>query len=799
MDFKYSLRQLAKSPGFTFVAILTLALGIGANTAIFSFISSWVMHPSPFPAMDRIALLFETNKKTGVTDSVAIPDWLDWREKSDIFEELAAATWGGYNLTGSDEPVKIAGLEVSADFFQVLGMKPVLGREFTEAEQAAGSNVVILSHQTWRDRFGSDAGILGRSITLDGLATTVVGVLPDNFQFIPMGPAEVFTPLKLSPEQKTNRQPQYIRPVGRLKAGIDSARANAAMVSLQASLERAYPLTNTNRGVLVRPLVDEINRQSGNDALKVVYAIVCFVLLMACANVANLIMSRSSARRKEIAVRLAVGAGRWRLIRQLLTETLMLFVAGAAMGVLFARWGVAWIYRAIPARSLPYLPHHGHVDVDGQVLLFTLGVALLTGVLFGLAPALEGTRFDLNTVLKDASSRGSSSASGGRSRKILVAGEMALAVMVVVCGALLVSSFVRMMHTDLGFNGDHVLVAEMQLPPSYKPAASIAHFADAILDRIAPVQGVQHAAVAQYTPMSEGGFIGPLVFEGRPEPLPGQIPTARLNSVSAGYFEALGIPLVSGRAIAREDSGDAVPVAVINDTIANRYFQGENPLGKRVRVRGVWRTIVGVVRGVKYYTPQAPPENQLYLSFAQTPTASITTVVQVTGDPSAVAQQIRGVVREVDPNEPVSQIETIATRIEDRKAPDKILTELTGFFGMLALFLAAIGLYGVIAYSVSQRTQEIGVRMALGARSRDVLTLIIRQGMMLVLGGMAVGVVGAVFLAKALANFLFGVNPGDPASFIGTFALLAGVAFVSCWIPARRASRVDPLVALRHE
>lgn len=799
MDLKYAFRQLAKSPGFTAIAILTLALGIGANTAIFSFIYSWILRPSPFPDVDRIVLLFGTNKRTGAQIGVSPADWMDFRAKSDVFEDLAAATFASYNLSGSDEPVKLPGLEVSANFFRTLGIKPSLGREFTEAEQSNSANIAIITHALWRDHFGSDPKILEKTVTLDGLPATVVGVLPDSFQYIPMGPAEVFTPLRLTPQQAAARNSLFLRPVGRLKPGVDMARASAQMSGLAASLERAYPQSNTNRGVMVRTLIAEINRQSGNDALKVIYAIVWFVLLMACANVANLIMSRSSARRKEIAVRLAMGASRWRLIRQLLTETLILFAAGAAGGILFARWGVAWLYRTIPAHSLPYLPNHGHVEADSQVLMFTLATALFTGLLFGLAPALEGTRFDINGVLKDASARGSTSSSGAKFRKILVAGEMALAVMVVFGGVLLVNSFVHMLSVDLGFNGDRVLVAEMQLPPSYKTPASIRQFADAVTERLAPIRGVERVSVAEYTPMSDGGNVGQIAFEGKPEPLPGQVPTARLNTVSPGYFESLNIGLVSGRTISREDSADSTPAIVINDTILNRYFPGENPLGKRIRVRGVARSIVGVVKSVKYYTAASPPENQVYLPFAQAPTVSITAVVQTDGDPSAVAQQIRAVVREVDPNEPVARIVTIASRIEERKAPDRILTQLTGFFGILALFLAAIGLYGVIAHSVSQRTQEIGVRMALGARRMDVLGMVIRQGMMMVLGGIAVGIAGSVFIGKGLANFLYGVEALDPVTFAGTVALLTAVALGACSIPARRAARVDPVVALRHE
>jgi putative ABC transport system permease protein len=799
MNLRYALRQLAKSPGFAAVSVITLALGIGANTAIFSFISSWMLRPSPFPQIDRLVLLFENNKKTGAETGVAPGDFADWRAKSGVFEDLGAASFESYNLTGSDEPVKIPGFGVTANFFRTLGVVPALGREFAESEQNGSSHVAILSHELWRDRFSSDRSVLGRTITLDGFPTTIVGVMKEDFQYIPMGAAQIFTPVNLSPEILQSRARVFLRPVGRLKPGVTVAGANAAIAALQASLEAEYPLTNSNRGAAIRTLVDEINRQSGNNAIRIVYATVCFVLLMACANVANLIMSRSSGRRKEMAVRLAIGAGRWQLIRQLLIETMILFIAGAAGGILLARLGVAYLMRVIPARSLPYLPNHGRVDVDAQVLLFTIGVALVTGILFGLAPALEGTRFDLNTILKDAGSRGTTSASSARIRKILVGGEMAMAVMVVVCGALLVNSFIRMRQVDLGYNGDRVLVAELTLPPSYKTPVSINQFANAILERTSPIAGVERASIARYTPASDNGVVQAMLFEGRPDPPPGQAPVVRLNNVSAGYMESLSIGVTKGRTITREDTADSTPVIVINETIAARFFPGEDPIGKRIRIQQIPRQIVGVVKEVKYYSPASPSENQAYLPFAQALTRDLTLVVRTAGDPSSIAQQIRGVVREIDPNQPVARIESIANRIEQRSAPDKILTQMTAFFGILALFLAAIGLYAVMAHSVAQRTQEIGVRMALGARAGDVLKLVIRQGMAVVVTGMILGLGGAFLLTRSLAFFLYGVDPRDPATFSEAFFLLAAVALFACWIPARRAARVDPLIALRYE
>jgi putative ABC transport system permease protein len=798
VDLRYSFRQFAKNPAFVVIAIFTLALGIGANTAIFSFVNAWVIRPLPFPDPGRLVVLFETDRKGGNPGPVAPADWKDWRERSGVFEDLATASGGSFNLTGNDEPQRVAGYEVSTNFFRALGSRPAVGREFREGER----DVVILAHSLWRDRFASDPNILGRKITLDGAATTIIGVMPETFQYIPMGLADLFAPLPATPEWLAVRDTRSLHVVGRLKTGFDPGSAAAAMATFQSALAREYPSTNANRGVIVRPLRDEVDRQSGNSALKIVFAIVWFVLLMACANVANLIMARATSRRKEMGIRLALGAARGRLMRQLLSETLILFVAGAAGGVLFARLGVTYLLHAIPARSLPYIPNFGRVDVDWEVLLFALGVAFFTGLLFGLAPALEGTRLDLNTVLKDSATRGSGSLGGARFRRILVASEMAMAVVVVVCGALLANSFVRLMRTDVGFDGEHVLVAEMQLPPKYKTPASIQQFYEGVIERLAPIPGVERAAAAMYTPFSDGGNVGPLVVEGRPELPSGQNPVTRRNWITPGYLESMSIPILAGRSISLQDSADAPLAVVVNETIVKRYFQGENPLGKRLRMSArnpAWYVIAGVVKDVKYYEFSAPPENQTYLAFAQSPVSQMHVVVRTRSDASSLAQAIRATVRAVDPNQPVSRIITIAERMDEQLAGTRILTQVTGFFGLLALFLAAIGLYGVIAYSVSQRTQEIGVRMAIGAQRRDVLTLIVGQGMRLVLGGMLIGVAGAVAMAKLLASFLYGISAADPVTFVTTFVVLAAVGLVACGIPARRATRIDPLVALRYE
>jgi putative ABC transport system permease protein len=802
MNLKHAIRRLFKAPGFTVIAILTLALGIGANTSMFSFVNAWILRPSPFPQDTQLVVLFETDSKSGNTRPVAPADWRDWREKSGVFQELAAMRFASYNLTGVDEPQKVEAIDVTANYFRTLGIKPALGRDFFDSEQTPGrDNVVILSHALWHDHFASDPNILNKQVMLDGAATTVVGVMPENFQYIPLGRAELWRPLALSPEAAASRDALFLQTVARLAPGADLAHARAAMAGLQSSLQHAYPATNANRGVLLISLREAINQQSGNDAVMLMFATVSFVLLMACANVANLIMARATGRRREMAVRLAIGAGRWQLVRDLLGETLLLFLSGAAIGVLFARGLTSFLLSVIPARSFPYLPNFGRVDMNWQVLLFTVAVALLTGLAFGLAPALEGTRFDVNSMLKDTSAR-AGSPSGGRFRRILVAGEMALAVVVVVCGALLSNSFIRMLSIDPGFRADRVVVAEMQLPQKHDTAAAVSHFYDSVLERLSGMPGVERATAAMFTPFSNGGNRTYLFVEGRPEPPLAQAHWARANVVRPGYLEAMSIPLLSGRTISRVDGAEAMPAVVIGETVAKREFPGENPLGKRIRLSRTdprWRTIVGVVKDIKYYQLAAPPENQVYLAAAQMSERNMSIVVRTGRDAAAAMQSIRSVVRSVDASQPVSNITTIARQIEDRNAPDKILAELAGWFGALALFLAAIGVYGVTAYSVSQRTREIGVRMALGARVGDILRLIVRQGMLMVFGGMLVGLAGALAMARLLARFLYGIQPSDPATFTGTFVLLAAVALLACAIPARRASRVDPLTALRYE
>ncbi len=803
MGLKVSVRQLLKSPGFALISILTLALGIGSNAAIFSFVNSWILRPSAFPSLDRLVVVFETNQSSGSEFATSPADWKDWREKSGIFEDLAAANNDSFNLTGGDEPLRIAGYHVSANFLRTLEVKPALGREFLDSEEIPGQDqVVILTHALWRDRFSSDPNVLGRQIMLNGMAHTVVGVLPENFQYIPMGAAELITPLALTPEKMASRESRYLNIVGRLKPGISKSQAAAAMTALQSSLASSYPKTNANRGVVLRTLQEEINRQSGDTAVKIIFGIVSFVLLMACANVANLMMSRATGRRKEMAVRVAIGAGRWRLIRQMLGETLIVFFLGAALGYFVARWTVTFLFHTIPARSLAYIPNFGRVELDWRVLVFMGLVALACGLVFGLAPALEATRFDVNRTLKDSGGRGAGSASGGRFRQILVAGEMALAVIVVVCGALLANSFVRMMTVDPGFDGERVLVAEILLPPKYQTPASIRQFYDSVVDRLASMPGVDRSAAAQSTPFSGNASVVPFFVEGRPDPPDGQVPSARRNAITPGYIEAMSTPLISGRTISRQDSAGATPAALVNDVLAKRYFASENPIGRRIRLSRsdtTWYTIVGVVKEVKYDHPAAPPENQVYLSFEQSPASGMCVLVRARGDPAPLAQSIRAVVRSIDPNQPVSEIQTIAAQIADRVSGERIVAQITAAFGLLALFLAAIGIYGVMAYSVSQRTQEIGVRMALGARSRDVLGMIVRQGMGVVLGGMLAGVAGAFAMARLLATFLYGVKPDDAITFSASFLVLAAVALAACAIPAHRASKVDPVVALRYE
>jgi putative ABC transport system permease protein len=806
MGIRYALRQLRKSPGFVIIAVLTLALGIGANTAIFSFVNAWVIRPLPYPNPDQLVALFDREIRSGRIRNIAPATYRDWIDQgSAVFDQAAGWSFSSYNLTGDGEPEKLRAIRATTNFFEILGAQPALGRVFTRAEETPGPDrVVVLSQPFWRDRFNSDRSVLGRSLMLDGNAYTVIGVMPADFHLPLTGRVHVWLPLALNREESAQRSFRWIHGLARLKAGVSVPQAASALEAVAARLETQYPESNKGTGVVVRSLHEEIGRHSGNEPVTICFAIVGLVLLIACANVANLLLTRATGRRKEVGVRLAIGASRWQIIRQFLTETLILFGTGGVAGVLFAVWGVDWMTSAIPFQNRGYLPNFGHIAVDLTVLGYSMLLALATGILFGLAPALQSTRVDLNETLKNVAGRAASGFRGGRMRRVLVAAEIALAVMVVVSAGLLVNSFVRMVRVDLGFDAQHAATAEIELAPAaYRDVATAGRFFEQVVEKLRESPGVDMAAASQFSPFSAtGSATAPLFIEGRPAAPPGQAPTTRYTSVTSGYLRTMDIRLTSGRGISDQDSADTQRVAVINETLARRYFAGEDPIGQNIRVgRGSANvlTVVGVVKDVKFVELIDPPENQVYLAMKQSPVRYGTVVARTTGEIAPVAAAIRSSIRSVDAGVPVSRILTIDRLISEEVAPWRILTQIMGFFAVLAMVLAALGIYGVMSYAVSTRTREIGVRMALGARSADVLKMVIGQGFTIVLVGLSLGLVGSIAMTRLMKNILFSVSPGDPATFVSVAALLTAVALAACWIPARKASRVDPMMALRYE
>jgi putative ABC transport system permease protein len=797
-DVRYAVRMLRKNPGFTAIAVLTLALGIGANTSIFSFVNAWIINPLPYPHSDRLTVIQSVNTKEGWIDMVnTAADFYDWQRQSKDFEELSA--WS----TGS--PERVAGDRVTWNFFETLGARPLLGRTFLPADDQSGApRVVILSRGLWETRFAGDAHIVGRNIKVGGETYAVVGVMPANFQLPLAGESNLWTPLALSQKERDDRSNSWLNVLGRRKPSLPMSSAQAEMASIMAQLEKTYPKTNTNSGVLLQTLKEMIGQNAGNQPVLVLFWIVGFVLLIACANVANLMLARATGRAKELAVRAALGAGRYRLVRQLLTETVLLFLAGGVAGVFVGYWALGWIDAAIPARSRGYLLNFGQVSLDLRTLAYVFCVALFAGILFGLAPALSSSKLDVNSMLKDASARGTSSRTGSRLRSIFVVAEVALAVVIVVCSSLLIRSFVGMVRTNPGFRPENVVVADLTLPEAkYKTPAEIKGFYDGVLERLRALPQVTSVGASHQIPFDECCETLYVTVVGRPAPNPGEVPGARYSVVTPEYFNTMQIRLVKGRAFTSADGPSNTPVVVINQELARQFWPHDNPIGQKIHIAPdpeVELTIVGVVGDVKVNSiMNYHRDREMYAPFAQFPARGMGIVVRSPADRATLSEAIRNAIWSVDAEQPVSQVIPLETVISDEYAGYHIVAELMGFFSVLGLFLGAIGIYGVMAFMVTQRTHEIGVRITLGAQPREILRLVVGKGLWLAAVGIAVGVAGALGMTRLLVFMLAGVSPRDPLTFTGVALLIAAVALAACYIPARRAMRVDPMVALRYE
>jgi predicted permease len=803
-DLRYGVRTLRRSSGFTAIAVLTLALGIGANTAIFSYINAWIIKPLPYPQADNLMVFVSHDTKKGWTRNsvTSTADFLDFQKQNASFEQTAGWTGWNFNLTGDGPPTLVEGGRVSWNYFDTLGAKPMLGRTFIPDEDQPGAgHVAVISQGLWQSRFASDPKITGRKITIGGESYTVVGVMPGTFQFPLMGIANLWTPLALTDKERADRSSSWFSAFGRLKPGVTPEQAGAESTAIFARLEKQFPQTNTNLTLLVSSMTGEIGRNEGTPEVMICFAIVGLILMIACANVANLMLARATGRTKEFAVRGALGATRSRLARQLLTESLLLFLLGGVAGMFFGLWGMRWIDFQIPGHIRGYLVNFGRVDLDFTTLAFTLGITLLCGLVFGLAPAFENSRLDVNLKLKEASGQASGSNRGARLRRIFVAAEIALAVVVLISTTLLVKSFLISVRASPGYNPANVMVAQLALPKTkYGEGSRQRNFDEDVLARIHALPQVVSVGAASSVPF--GGFGQGVAVEavGKP-PQPGERLGAAYTAVSTGYFSAMQIGLLKGRLFnSADDQGDA-PSVIINQTFARQFWPDEDPIGQKLEFgeRHTVCTIVGVVGDIKRYHLRERPERQMYVPLAQFPSATLGFVARTTGNSTAMPTAIRDAIWAVDRDQPVSSVEPLDTLMVIQDAGNRTMTKLMVFFGALGMFLGVIGIYGVMAHLVSQRTHEIGIRAALGASPPQVMGMIIGQGMKLALIGVVVGVISALGATRPLAAILYQVTPNDPLTFIAVPIAFAIVAAAACCIPARRAMKVDPMVALRYE
>jgi putative ABC transport system permease protein len=805
-DVRFGMRMLVKNPMFTAIAVVALALGIGANSAIFSVVNTILLRPLPYHDPERLVMVWEDDTKGGFPkDTPAAANFIDWREQNQVFEDMAAIASESFNLTGDGEPERIDGRRVSASLFPLLGVEPHLGRVFLPEEDQPGAHrVVLISHGLWQRRFGGEANIVGRSLTLNGESFTVVGVMPKGFQFPNRG-AELWVPIAFSTQEAANRGRHYLEVVARMKQGVTTEQAQAEMSMIATRLQQQYPAYNAHLGATVTPLHEHLAGEI-RPALLVLLGAVGFVLLIACANVANLLLARAAARQKEIALRVALGAGRLRLIRLFLIESILLAGLGGIVGLLLVVWGIGLITAFIPDN----ISQAKAVSVDLNVLAYTFGISVLTGLIFGLAPALQVSRFNLNETLKEGGRDSAAGRSGNRIRNLLVVAEVAVSLVLLVGAGLLINSFMRLRGVDPGFRADKLLTMQVQLPMlKYPEHARRSAFYTELLSRVEGLPGVKSAAVTTNLPLyRQGNSIG-IGIEGRPDPAPGQgkRPTVVTRVISPQYFSTMGIQLLQGRALAAQDRVDSPAVAVINETMARRFWPGEDPLGKRITPGASnstnpddWITIVGVVRDVRQFELNAEPRPQMYLSYEQASFfAPRDLVVRTEGDPLSLADAVRRTVWEVDRDQPVSNIRTMEDIISESVARQRFSMLLLGIFAGVALLLAAVGIYGVMSYSVAQRTREFGVRMALGAQRSDVLKLAVGQGLKLVLAGVVIGVVAALALTRVMSSLLFEVSATDPVTYITISVVLISAGVLASFIPARRATRVDPVIALRYE
>jgi putative ABC transport system permease protein len=798
-DLRYSIRGLLKRPGFTLIALITLALGIGANTAIFSVVNGVLWRPLPYKAPQQLVMVWENHQARGgpAREWLSPADFDDWRAQNSVFSHLSALNDWGPTLTGRDQPESLVGAAVSHDMFALLGVEPVMGRSFLpEEDQPGAPNVVVLSHELWQGRFGADQNIVGKSISLNEESYTVIGVMPARFNLPVIGNTRLWRPLRPTLNPSCQHGCLVLRAIGRLKSEATFAQAQADLGAIASRLASQYPDSNSKVGATLVPLHEQLVGPMKRPLL-VLLGAVAFVLLIACANVANLLLARAATREREVTLRAALGASRGRIIRQLLTESTLLSCAGGGLGLLFA----FWLLRALIWLSPQGSPRFDEIGIDAPVLGFTFLVAVVTGLVFGLAPALQTSKLDLSNSLKDASKGSTGGSRGGRLRSALVISEMALALILLVGSGLLIKSFVMLQRVDPGFNPDHVITLRVFLNKTQYPAMpQVLNFYSQLLDRVKTLPGVQTAGAISTLPLSGNNTDTSFLIQGRPDPPPNQQPGAWFNIVTPEYFRAMEMHLVKGRLFDDRDNEKAPLAVVISQTMARRYWPNEDPLGQKIgRGPDRWREIVGVVNDVKHFGLDADTPPTMYFPAQQVPARAMNLVVRTSGDPSSLASALRAQVWAGDRNLAIANLTTMKDLVSLSITQQRFILMLLGCFAGLALLLSAIGIYGVMSYAVAQRTHEIGIRMALGARMSDVLKLIFRKGLMLTAVGLVIGLVLAFALTRLMSSLLFGVTPTDAMTFVLVSLVLGIVAFVACFIPAQRATRVDPIEALRYE
>jgi len=801
-DIRYSVRLLVRKPGFAAVAVLTLALGIGANSTIFSIVNAVLFRSLPLKNPEQLVMVWQTNPEKGTYQNpVSLPNLTDWREQNSVFEQMAAFMPRGVTLTGMNEPEQLHGALVSVNLFSLLDANPILGRTFLGHEEKPGENlVVIISYGLWQRRFGGDPAILDKTLTLNAENYTVVGVMPPDFQFPVQGQLPIPTMdlwLPLVPDQAPQaRGIAIFMVVARLRPGVPVETAQAEMSTIAGRLEQQYPESNTGAGVRLVPLHEQVVGRI-KLGLLMLLAAVGFVLLITCANVTNLMLVRATARQKEVAIRTALGAARMRLVRQFLTESLVLALAGGALGFLIAFFGVK-----IAGGNLPsYMPRAANIRIDYQVFGFTLLVSIITGIILGLVPALRGSKANLSGSLQEAAGRLSGGPGRHRLRSLLVVSEVALALILLVGAGLLVRSLFHLQQVSPGFNAQNVLVVPYVLPPTKYPRGQYrAIFIDQVTQRINTIPDVRSIGAISILPLSGEDEIGSFLMEGQSSD-PGEKKTASVRVVTPDYFTTMIIPVLNGRTFTDQDKFESPPIAIVNKKFASRYYPDEDAVNKRIKPAsgGDWITIVGVVGDVRSAGLANEPKPEVYYAYLQERVPFMNLVIRTGGDPKGLVNRVRGEIWAVDSNLPLSKITTLNELLASSISEQRFNMVVLDIFAALAMVLAAIGVYGVISYSVKQRTHEIGIRMALGAQQNDVLRLVMGEGMTLALIGVGAGLVGAFTLTRVMSTLLYEVSATDPVTFAIVSLILIAVVAVASYLPARKATRVDPMMALRYE